>query len=376
MICSEGFSYAWIWRHHDPPEIRDDAGPVNNRLIALSNFLPAGTNLFMDNFYISGKCATMMYNGTPLPDGTKTPRIHIAGVCRSDKRGLPKMVKQTKLSSEKAIAKVKGTVLVSSHKTVKPLVAVSLYDSKPVYFLSTVDAAITYVHMRRGTWDNESKSLMIEEFKRLKIVWAYNAYMGYVDVADQLRLGYEFAKHLRQKKWWWPIWRMQMGMAMTNMWCLYRSKEEQTKVRSLFPLLYDALATDTHNISHLSHCLPRRSLCGGRNSSNQLLTVCSRGTRLGSRNRRVRQQQALRAARYSGCPRTTWRTPGVQDSGTMSSTGCAMSRLGMMSAASGAISRRRRIGRALTFFAARATICLSALRRVSTSSMTLTWVRR
>lgn len=90
-------------------------------------------SVFMDNMYMSVTFAR--YYIKPIN------KIKIHGVTRSDNRGIPKCVMQIELQNAKVSDEKRNTVtfaLLENDSKIEDLVAVSFYDSKPVYFLSTV----------------------------------------------------------------------------------------------------------------------------------------------------------------------------------------------------------------------------------------------
>ena len=104
-----------------------------------------------------------------------------------------------------------------------PLVAVSVYDTKPVHFLTMCTDEIKWVTKKRLVWDHSSGMMTEAEFLRLSVNNNYNAYMSMVDQADQLRGYYRPDRFLRQNKWWWSIYFWAHGTVFVNVYCLYRA---------------------------------------------------------------------------------------------------------------------------------------------------------
>ena len=63
----------------------------------------------------------------------------------------------------------------------------SVYDTKPVHFLSTISDKIDWILKPRRVWSTEENKLVSIDFLRLNFIDTYNSFMGYVDIADQLR---------------------------------------------------------------------------------------------------------------------------------------------------------------------------------------------
>ena len=99
----------------------------------------------------------------------------------------------------------KGTVKVVvlyGDPDIKQMIEISYYDSKPIYFLSTVVRNVEWIELTRKCFNRE-KFLMDEvSFLRQNFVHAYNADMNHADIADQLGLVYKSALNLHIFKWW------------------------------------------------------------------------------------------------------------------------------------------------------------------------------
>ena len=103
--------------------------------------------VFMDNLYMSAsfsrKCISC----------DKKVRIH--GVTRREGKGIPSVVKQLEVQDVKQVENVRNTVKVAvleGDSKVKDLLAISYYDSKPCYFLSTV--------IDKVSWDTCGKNAL------------------------------------------------------------------------------------------------------------------------------------------------------------------------------------------------------------------------
>ena len=85
----------------------------------------------VDNLYMSAKFCRDAYN--------HTKKIKLHGVTRNSGRGLPASIMQEELHNRKEQEKVRGTVIAAElvGDSKRPsLIAVSVYDTKPVNFLS------------------------------------------------------------------------------------------------------------------------------------------------------------------------------------------------------------------------------------------------
>ena len=218
-LCDRGFTYAIYFRNEKPPAkyIKQGLSPLHARVMWLFDRLQElHTRVWMDNLYISAKFAKCA--------AVHDKRVLISGVARKTGRGIPISVLQDEVKDKNAQQKVRGTVkaaVLMGDKHVPNLVAVSVYDTKPVHFLSTVCECIEWVLKAKDVW-NEAKQRMEKlEFLRLNVNDDYNKDMNAVDIADQLRGNYRFDYWLRNFKWWWAILLWGVGVLMVNPYVMY-----------------------------------------------------------------------------------------------------------------------------------------------------------
>ena len=135
-------------------------------------------------------------------------------------------MKQFEVQDKKEIEKVRDTVKVAvleGDSQVKDLVAKSYYDSKPVYFLSTVIPNISWHTCGKQVYSKMLKEKVTKKFLRPNFVNVYNFDMNSVDRADHLRKNYCMGEGLRQRKWWFSIFLWGLDVAMVNAYLLYKS---------------------------------------------------------------------------------------------------------------------------------------------------------
>jgi hypothetical protein len=72
-----------------------------------------------------------------------------------------------------------------------PLIAASVYDTKPFHFLSTCYNEIKWVEKTHPTWDKDIRCLRLSHFLCLCINNLYHLRMGNVDFSDQLQGNYQ-----------------------------------------------------------------------------------------------------------------------------------------------------------------------------------------
>jgi hypothetical protein len=101
------------------------------------------------------------------------------------------------------------------------LVAVSIYDSKPVYFLTMAAEEIKWVECQKKVYCRETGKMESMKFLRVNINTDYNFKMNDVDCSDQLRNNYRFDHWMRKRKWWWSILFWGLGVLMVNAYVSY-----------------------------------------------------------------------------------------------------------------------------------------------------------
>ena len=148
------------------------------------------------------------------------------GVTRVSGRGVPKCVFQKEVTGAKDIEKVRHTVKAAIVKgdsvCTNPLVCISLYDSKPVYLLSTACSEIKWIAKHRKVWHKGKNAYASIKFLRLNVIDFYNKNMGSVDIADQLRNHYRYdTQWHRNRKWWWAVWWWGFQVLLTNAYKVY-----------------------------------------------------------------------------------------------------------------------------------------------------------
>ena len=86
------------------------------------------------------------------------------------------------------------------------LLAVSLYDTKPVHLLSTTAKEVRWIVKQREVWSAEVQKKEMMKYLCLNIIEEYNSHMNSTDIADQLRGNYRPDRWMRQRKWWWSFY--------------------------------------------------------------------------------------------------------------------------------------------------------------------------
>ena len=195
-----------------------DCSPLHARVLGLISQLPDKYyTLGMDNLYNSAKLCRLAYS--------MDQKVMVHGVTRPTLRGIPQAIKQQEVSKKKDLEKVRHTVkaaVLKGDEVSKDLVSVSLYDTKPVYFLSSACQELKWIKKEKKVFDPKQKKTVQMPFYRLNIVDFYNHNMGNVDLADQLRNHYRYdSSWHRNRKWWWAIWWWGYQVLLTNSYVLY-----------------------------------------------------------------------------------------------------------------------------------------------------------
>lgn len=177
----------------------------------------------MDNLYNLRKLFTAGYR----------EKVLMAGVCRTNGRGIPPSVIQKEEKNTSVADTLRGTTKAArliNCPDCPDLIAASVYDTKPVHLLSMTVESIEWVLKRRKVWSAKDKMMVFIAFLCLEMIDEYNAYMNQTDISDQLRNQYRIDHWLRNRKWWWAILFWGLGVGGTNSYLLYdRSYERERK---------------------------------------------------------------------------------------------------------------------------------------------------
>ena len=228
-LCDDGYTFMFYFRHEPPPAKYTSMGlsPLHARVMSLFDKVTDEYHeCGVDNLYMSAKFCRDAYNHP------KKVRLH--GVTRKSGRGLPSSVLQQEVQNKAEQDKVRGTVLAAElvgDSKCPSLVAVSVYDTKPVHFLSMKAQSIKWEEKSRQVYDRSKGEMTTMKFLRLNVNDDYNYGMGGADIADQLRGSYRFDHWLRNFKWWHSIFWWGFQVLMVNAYkCYCRYHEEIQEV--------------------------------------------------------------------------------------------------------------------------------------------------
>ncbi len=221
-LCDDGYTYCFYFRNQSAPKkyLKEGLSPLHSRCMALFDCLPNSYHqVRFDNLYMSAKFALAAY--------CHPNKVMVEGVTRTNARGIPRQVLQYEAQAKEDQARLRGTTKAAVLSGVPaledcPLVACSVYDSKPVHFLTTCAERIKWITKSKPVYDKTSGIVRDAEFLRLSINDSYNNKMNKVDQADQLRGNYRPDRFSRQYKWWWAIYFWGYGTIHVNAYVIYR----------------------------------------------------------------------------------------------------------------------------------------------------------
>ena len=216
--CDNGFTHSFHFRNVPPPKkhLRLKLSALNSRVLGLFDTLPdKNYKCWVDNL-----CTSVNFIIHALKHKA---HVMIEGACRCGGRGFPEIAKQREVTGEANLRESIGTVKVAELNVEgidETIVATSVYDSKPVYFLSSSCSEVRWVKKTKKVWAQEKGCMMELEFLRLSSADNYNGGMGNVDASDQKRLSYRPDRFMRKMKWWWAIWMWGLGVLLVNFMCV------------------------------------------------------------------------------------------------------------------------------------------------------------
>jgi len=218
-LCDDGYCYQIYFRNDPAPKRYIDMGlsPLLARTMALFDALRDEHHCCgMDNLYNSAAFCRYAYN--------HKNRVLVHGVTRKWGRGIPDCVLQEEVKNQRAQIGVRGTVKAAKlvgDPECPHLVASSVYDTRPVHYLSMVSDSIEWVPKERKVFNVDTNYVEKLVFLRLNQIDSYNNGMGDVDLTDQLRGVYRLDRFVRKRKWWWSMLFFSTGVLLTNAYRVY-----------------------------------------------------------------------------------------------------------------------------------------------------------
>ena len=242
-LCSDGYTFDFFFRNDEAPKkyTKQGLSPLHSRVMALFDSLGHKFHRCgMDNLYTSARFCKAAYK--------HTNKVLVHGVARKSGRGLPSTVLQEEVQNRTMQNQVRGTVKAAQlmgDPDMPDLVAVSVYDTKPVHFFSARCDKVQWIEKTRKVFDKAVSKTKKMKFLRLNIVDEYNHGMGHVDIADQLRNVYRMDHWLRNYKWWHAMFWWGFQVLQVNCYLIYKR------------------VCEDHNVTPMEHYLFRRDIAMG-----------------------------------------------------------------------------------------------------------------
>jgi len=161
-LCDDRFTFTVYFRNEVPPRnyVRDlGLSSLHARsLWLLDQLTQKHHHVWVDNLYMSAKFAKAGF--------TSKNKVVLSGVTRTANRGLPWCIKHKEVRDNEIISvrgKVKAAVL-HEEPAMSDLVAMSIYDNKPVHFLSMTCQSIKWLVKSRQVWNHEARRMVPVSF--------------------------------------------------------------------------------------------------------------------------------------------------------------------------------------------------------------------
>ena len=162
-LCDDGFTLTFYFQNMPAPRkwTRLGFSPTHSHILFMIESINAKNfTCGLDNLFISAKfCRAAM---SEIPQQVMTH-----GVCRPSSRGLPESVIMHDEKSEKAKLEARGTVkaaVLKDDTKIKDMVAFSVYDTKPVHFISTAATSLTWMKEKKKVYDVTLNEMIEIEF--------------------------------------------------------------------------------------------------------------------------------------------------------------------------------------------------------------------
>eukprot|EP00536_Pseudo-nitzschia_multiseries_P006155 jgi/Psemu1/14601/gm1.14601_g len=224
-LCDKGYCYQIYMRNDPDPEKYLDTGlsPLHTRTMWLFDSLKDEYHhVGMDNLY-----NLVMFSKAAFWH-SKRVLCHGVVACKAN-RGIP--------DGREAQGTVKAAILEGNPECAF-LIASSVYNTKPVRYLSMMISVIEWVEKEEVAYNVDTYQKEKMKFLRLDQLDTCNRSMEGVDIADQLRglqllllffafglnqLNSQFQKEINMWncKWWWSILFWAIEVLLTNAYTLY-----------------------------------------------------------------------------------------------------------------------------------------------------------
>ena len=102
------------------------------------------------------------------------------------------------------------------------LVASSVYDTKPVHYLSMLLGWIEWIKVVKKIWNLDTEQWEDVNFICMNFINKYNFTMGPFYISDQLQGNYWIDIWVQNRKWWWTLVFWAIGTLLTNAYVVCR----------------------------------------------------------------------------------------------------------------------------------------------------------
>jgi hypothetical protein len=111
------------------------------------------------------------------------------------------------------------------------LFACSVYNTKQVHLLSSVEESMYWVVKKWKVWSAVHREIREMGHLSLNFIDNYNNNMNGADNADQLRNQYRPDHWMRNRKWWWAYFIWGISVAGINAFKMYESMYKMERKR-------------------------------------------------------------------------------------------------------------------------------------------------
>ena len=228
-LCENQFMYqVYFCNHPAPPKyINMKISPLYSRVMAPFDSLQDKNHLCgMDYLYTSATLCRKAY--------THEKRMMVHGVPGKGMQGIPDVMKQEKVKNRKKQVQLRGTVkaaILQGDKEFPDILASSIYDTKPVHFLSMVCTKINWLDKIRKVYNVDTGLIETMKFLRMNNIDHCNYSMGHVDLSYQQINMYRMNFRIRNWKWWWSYLLWGLGAQIINAYVIYKRLNFQHRIK-------------------------------------------------------------------------------------------------------------------------------------------------
>ena len=183
-LCNYGYTFTFYF-HHEPPLVKYKSIGLSPPHALVMDLFDEVTDEYhecgVDNLHMSAKFCRDAY--------THRKKINLHSVTHKSGRVLPSTIMQQELQNKADQEKVRGTVLADElvgDSKCPSLIVVSVYDTKPVHFISMKIDSIKWEEKSRPVYDISIGHMSTMKSLRINIYDDYNYGMGGDEIAYQI----------------------------------------------------------------------------------------------------------------------------------------------------------------------------------------------